>query len=210
MVWVQFIVRYAVSAFSHRCLSGSFNTVKLNNNKLFWKSKRVWLQHTLPPTLERETWPTRRFSSSLHEFKIRKCPTGISSFSHCYCTSVAQEQRWAAAIPSPRTVFVMKFNYNNSTQEPYKGNSWAAVSTPSKFLIAMNSFEIAKHCSKQNTLCVQMFPLSLMNALRQDSPRNNSGFDWNLVGRFGNMLNNQTVPFPELADIFCCLSVFSG
>lgn len=119
---------------------------------------------------------------------------------------------------SPCTVFVMKFSYNNSTQDPYKGKSWAAVSTTSKFLITMNSFEIAKHYSKQNKLCVQMFPLSLMKALRQDSPRNNSwhGFDWNIVGiqlkdlgtrksddaMKASLLSNRAVKFPELTGTF--------
>lgn len=63
-----------------------------------------------------------------------------------------------------------------------------------------------------------MFPLSLMKALRQDSPRNNSwhGFDWNIVGiqlkdlgtrksddaMKASLLSNRAVKFPELTGTF--------
>lgn len=100
---------------------------------------------------------------------------------------------------SPLIVFVMKFNNNNCTQVPHKGKAWAAMSTPSKFLITMNSFEITKHCSEQNKLSVQMFPLSCKEALRQDSPQNTLWHvnDWN-----EKIFEHVKVKFPELTNMF--------
>lgn len=114
-----------------------------------------------------------------------------SSLLHIHCTRA--KVSCSNTSLSPLTVFVMKYNYNNSTKDPHKGKSWAAVSTTSKFVIAMNSFEIAKHCSKQKKLCEQMFPLCNLVGIKLKDLGTCTSDD----AIKASLFSNRAVKFPE-------------